>query len=227
MLLKGFGGMDIIWDGMTQSETLGDTLANARQKLANAARGYNWAHVLAILTEHPEFVNATRPGGRSLYAPLHQAAHGGASVEVVQRLLDLGAWRTLQNARGERPVDVATRMSRQHLLSVLEPEYKRHVPLGILLKIQSHFHAVIRERAARLIEEHALRLPELEALLEMERIKLWFPIPGMAGGFSYWLEEVGVEAKLVADSWCRVVDGSGQRREITSTGSQLVDEGFV
>jgi hypothetical protein len=47
-----------------------------------------------------------------------------------------------------------------------------HVPLGILLKIQSHFHAVIRERAERLIEAHALRLPELEPLLEMERIKI-------------------------------------------------------
>ncbi|HSF30686.1 MAG TPA: ankyrin repeat domain-containing protein [Candidatus Tectomicrobia bacterium] len=219
--------MDIIWDGTTRSETLGPSRANARQELANSARVYDWPRVLAMLTEHPEFVNALRPGGRSLYAPLHQAAHGGASIDVVQRLLDLGAWRTLQNARGERPVDVARRMSRTHLGSVLQPEYKRHVPLGILLKIQSHFHAVIRERAARLIEEHALRLPELEPLLELERPTIWFPIPGMAGGFSYWLEEVDVEAKLITESWCRMVDGSGQRHEITSAGSLLVDEGFV
>jgi hypothetical protein len=179
---------------------LGESRANARQALANAGRAYDWSQVFAILSEHPEFVNATRPGGRSLYAPLHQAAHGSASIEVVQRLLDLGAWRTLQNARGERPVDVARRMSRRHLLSILEPEYKRHVPLGILLKIQRHFHGVIRERAARLIEAHALRLPELEPLLELERPKIWFPIPGMAGGFSYWLEEVGVGAKLIMES---------------------------
>lgn len=43
----------------------------------------------------------------------------------------------------------------------------------------------------------------------------------------YWLEEVGVEAKLITDSWCRVVEGSGPRHEMTSAGSQLVDEGFV
>jgi hypothetical protein len=49
----------------------------------------------------------------------------------------------------------------------------------------------------------------------------------MAGGFSYRLEAVGVEAKLIADSWCRMVDGSGQRHEITSAGSQMVAEGFV
>jgi hypothetical protein len=56
---------------------------------------------------------------------------------------------------------------------------------------------------------------------------MWFPVPGMYGGFSYRLESVGVEAKLVSESWCRVVGGSGQRHEITSAGSQLVEEGFV
>jgi hypothetical protein len=119
-----------------------------------------------MLSEHPEFVNATRPGGSSLYAPLHQAAHGGAWIDVVRRLLDLGAWRTLQNARGERPVDVTTRMSRTHLGLVLEPEYKRHLPLGILLKMQSHFHAVIGERAARLVEPHPLRGQPVSLVLQ-------------------------------------------------------------
>jgi hypothetical protein len=109
--------MDILWDGIARSETLGGSIAKARQELANATRSYAWPQVFAILSEHPEFVNATHLGGRSLYAPLHQAAHGGASIDVVQRLLDLGAWRTLQ-------------------------------------------------------------------MLEMERPKIWFPIPGMAGGFS-------------------------------------------
>jgi len=86
---------------------------------------------------------------------------------------------------------------------------------------------VIRERAGRLIEEQHLRLPELEPLLEMECPHIWFPIPGMYGGFSYRLAEVGVEATLITDSWCRVVGGSGQRHEVTSAGSRLVEEGFV
>ena len=34
-----------------------------------------------------------------------------------------------------------------------------------------------------------------------------FPVPGMYGGFSYWVDEVSDHAVLVADSWCRVVDG--------------------
>ena len=36
-----------------------------------------------------------------------------------------------------------------------------------------------------------------------------------------------LDAKLVAESWCRVVGGSGQRHEITPAGSRLVEEGFV
>jgi hypothetical protein len=32
---------------------------------------------------------------------------------------------------------------------------------------------------------------------------------------------------LVSESWCRVVDGSGQPHEVTSAGSRLFAEGFV
>jgi hypothetical protein len=49
----------------------------------------------------------------------------------------------------------------------------------------------------------------------------------MYGGFKYRLERDGAEACLVAESWCRVSGGSGQRHEITSDGSRLVEEGFA
>jgi len=101
------------------------------------------------------------------------------------------------------------------------------VPQDTLLAIQRHFHAVIRDRAAKLIDEQSLALPELTPLLTAEEPKAWFPIPGMYGGFSYWLEGEGEQAKLMAESWCRVVDGSGQRHEVTAEGSRLVEEGFV
>ena len=97
----------------------------------------------------------------------------------------------------------------------------------MLLRVQTHFHTVIRSRAERLVEEHGLRLPELEPLLELDTPEMWFAVPGMYGGFRYRLEAGDVRLKLLSDSWCRVVDGSGQRHEITPRGSQLVDEGFV
>lgn len=139
----------------------------------------------------------------------------------------MGAWGTLQNARGERPVDVAERQGHRHLLDVLAPEPKHYVPFGVLLKIQAHFHAVIRGRIDQPLPDHGLRLPELEPLLELDRPQMWFPVPGMYGGCSYRLESTGVEAKLVSESWCRVVGGSGQRHEITPVGSELLEEGFV
>jgi hypothetical protein len=96
--------MEPVWDGLTRPETLGEESVRVRQGLAHAAKNYDWPRVIAILSEHQELINTTRPGGSSLYAPLHQAARGGAPPEIVHRLIGLGAWRTLQNVRGERPV---------------------------------------------------------------------------------------------------------------------------
>lgn len=219
--------MDIIWDGIIHAEALDEEWLAIRHALADSAKAEDWPKVLEILGKHSELINTCRPGGRALFAPIHQAAYGGASVEVVEKLLELGAWRTLQNSRGERPVDVAEGRGHGQLLGILEPVYRHRVPLGILAKIQTHFHDVIRGRADALVQQHTLRLPELEPLLELVEPKMWFPVPGMYGGFSYWLESDGVEAKLIAESWCRVEGGSGQRHEITSEGVQLVDEGFV
>ncbi len=219
--------MEAVWDGLTRPETLHEESLRARQELADAAKNYDWPGVIAILSEHQELINTTRPGGSSLYAPLHQAAHGGAPSAVVHKLIGLGAWRTLQNVRGERPVDVAARRGHLHLLDFLAPDLKRSVPMGILLKVQAHFHTVIRGRAEKEVQQHRLRLPELEPLLEFDDLRIWFGVPGMYGGFSYWLLADGVEAKLESESRCRVVEGSGERHAITSAGSRLVAEGFV
>jgi hypothetical protein len=107
------------WDGITKSEVLGDDEIAVRHQLADAAKQYNWEKTLGILNKRPDLSNVTRPGGRSLYTPLHQAAHGNAPVEVVQKMLTMGAWRTLQNAGGERPVDIARKKKHQHLVELL------------------------------------------------------------------------------------------------------------
>lgn len=96
-----------------------------------------------------------------------------------------------------------------------------------LLAIQRHFHVVIRGRAGELIDQHSVALPVLAPLLSATEQKAWFPVPGMYGGFSYWLEGNGPGAKLITESWCRVVGGSGQRHEITPDGSRLVEDGFA
>jgi ADP-ribosyl-[dinitrogen reductase] hydrolase len=96
--------------------------------------------------------------------------------------------------------------------------------------IEQHFHAVILGRAKKLVEENRLELPKLQHLrtaVSGKPRRASFPIPGMYGGFYYWLEGEGEAAKLISESWCRIVGGSGQRHEITRHGSVLVAEGFV
>jgi hypothetical protein len=49
----------------------------------------------------------------------------------------------------------------------------------------------------------------------------------MYGGFNFWLERDGRDPLLVSESWCRVVEGSGERHEVTCAGVRLVEAGFV
>src|SRR4051812_43980235 len=118
---------DPMWDGVTRPETLTQEAASIRQQLADAVKAYDWDNALAILARHGDLINSTRPGGRSLYTVLHQAAHGGAPTEVVEQLLALGAWRTLRTAEGERPVDIAGRRDHRHLVAILEPVFQRDI----------------------------------------------------------------------------------------------------
>lgn len=221
------GALDIYWNGIVTQGIYQPDVERVKFRLADAARAGRWSDVINAVRENPEFVNTCRPGGKSWYAPLHQAASLGANPEVVMQLVQLGAWRTLENARGERPIDVALRKKVAHLTMALEPVYRRKVPSGVLKKIEQHFHTVIHGRIDVLECAKALRLPELAPLLEFEKRKFWFAVPGMYGGFSYWLEADGADALLVTESWSRVADGSGQRHDISSAGSRLTAEGFV
>ena len=104
---------------------------------------------------------------------------------------------------------------------------QHNVPLESLHPIQQHFHAVIRERADQHVQEHALRLPDLEPLLELAEPRLWFAVPGKYGGFHFWLDQIAGDPVLISESWCRVVEGSGPRHLISPYGSLLLAEGFV
>lgn len=223
---QGVYDMTVIWDGTTKENIAGSDEARKRHALADAARDGAWDRALDLLYERPAWINCSRPGGVSGYAPLHQAAWCGAPVEVVERLIEHGAWRTLQNTHGERPVDIAERNGHTRLSGILTPVYKHRVPWGILLRLQANFHSVIRGRAEHLVQKHSLRLPVLTPLLELEKPEMWFSVPGMAGGFSYRLESAGIQPRLISDSWCRVVGGSGETHEITHRGSRLTRSGF-
>jgi hypothetical protein len=215
------------WPGILKSELLWPHDVAHRNELSNAVNSYNWNQALKILSRRPTLVNETQLDEKSLYSPLHQAAHGNAPVEIVQKMIEMGAWRMLKNADGERPIDIARRKKSHQIIELLQPVYNIKVPDGTLNAIQNYFHEIILNRAGDLIETGKVRLPELGILLEIEQPHMWFPVPGMYGGFDYWLDVKGQDVKLISESWSRIVEGSGQRHEISNDGWKLVEESFV
>lgn len=97
------------------------------------------------------------------------------------------------------------------------------LPEPRLTVIQAHFHALIRSRVGHLLEKHQLQLPDLSVIKQGPEPKGHFPIPGMYGGFNFWLEGQGDQAKLIVLSFSRIVGGSEQFYSIHSDGWRLIE----
>jgi protein-tyrosine phosphatase len=219
---------ELEWLGTLQREKYNESFVAERDAIADAARKYDWPTVFRLLEGKPALVNGWRVGGPSWYTPLHQAARAGSPAAVIEELLARGAWRTLRTSKGERAVDIARSQGHEHLVALLEPVAIRQIDARDLERIKDHFHNVIRGRIRNIPEiEGALRLPELTPLTEQSHACFWFPVPGMCGGFKFWLAPEETDPKLISESWCRVVDGSGERHEVTPVGARMVDKGFV
>ncbi len=93
--------------------------------------------------------------------------------------------------------------------------------------IESHFHALIRHVVTS-VGRAALpaALPNVEQALSRSG-SMWYPVPGMYGGFSWTVHLEPEGPVLVAESWSRVVAGSGQRHRVTRDGWVLESSGFI
>lgn len=211
------------WPGVTDPGVLEDAVVDGSHRLADAARGGAWDTVLQLVGSSPWLgPNQWRIGGTSWFAPLHQAAWLGAPVEVVERLLAHGAWRSLRTADGDRPVDLARRRGHGHLVDALATPDVTDAGRRRYDAWDRHLDALVGERTSSL-DPVAYRPVATEVLGEERLQTLWFPFPGMYGGFSSSVHR----NRLVVESWCRVVGGSGQAHVITEGGCVLVEEGFV
>jgi len=97
--------------------------------------------------------------------------------------------------------------------------------------IQNFFHELIIDRAKEgwnckdFLNCENKNLPIISN--DMKNYDTWFPVPGMYGGFTYVLLERNDEPVLISESWSRIVQGSGQRHEITEKGYILVEDEIV
>lgn len=211
---------EVSWLTLSSGHGLSALQLEQAHALADAARVSRWAEVLDLLGNDSERVNAARPGGMSGYTPLHQAAHGGAPLEVVEALIERGALRTLRTVAGERAVDLARRLGHVHLVELLEPQPLLELPADKLAQVEAGVHRVMWERqeAQSALERLALRLPPLEILTEIPGHRLWFQVPYMGGGFHLHLGRVADEPVCLVDSWNRMAWGSEERRLVSTGG---------
>lgn len=89
------------------------------------------------------------------------------------------------------------------------------------------FHALIRSRLEELGLPLPKELPHIEGLRATKKNPAWLDVDGMYGGFSYFFLSRKAPAKLIVESWSRIIGGSGQRHLVTSSATDLVEAGFV
>ena len=216
------------WHGvLLPRERLGQHVVEAGDRLADAAKVGDWQTVFAVLdgrmTSARPGVNDWRVGGSSWFTPLHQAAWLGADERVVRELIDRGAWRTLPDSAGRRPVDLAQARGNDALLHVLTPPVLPDLAIENYEAMSRRLADVVESAARPLLDESVIiRHVRVEDLVVGGR-SIWFPIPRMYGGFAIEM----FHSRLNVESWNRVVGGSGRAYVITPTRTTLVDEGFV
>lgn len=211
------------WPGVVDSQVLTSSYVDDVNRLADAAREGIWDSVFQLLDRSGSLgPNTWRVGGTSWYTPIHQVAWHGAETEVAERLIELGAWRSLRDSSGKRPVDIAEERGHRHLLPVLGAAAVSDHDRRRYGAWDRHLADLIAERTRQLGPVRFRPVPtEIVVLEGLE--PLWFAYPGMYGGFALSV----FKGRLLVESWSRVVGGSGQAHVITESGGVLVEEGFV
>jgi hypothetical protein len=212
------------WDGTIVRSDYKDHIVEAHDQLADAAKSGDWDTVFETLGNRGLIdANSVRIGGKSRYSPLHQAAWRAESADIARRLLQLGAYRTIRNAAGERPIDIAGRRGAYHLIDDLRPQPKHPLEDWAVFGLEYHLHRHIQARLKDMLPDIQLRLPQIGPLTELTTPKFWFPVPGLYGGFDI---ELTGEHQLTVKSMCRVAGGWAETHEITPGASRLIDRGW-
>ncbi|MFG2730743.1 ankyrin repeat domain-containing protein [Streptomyces canus] len=206
------------WDGITDRDRFNGWYLDERDRFADMARDADWNGLFQALGKNPGWANLPRPGNRSGFTALHQAAWHGADFSVVSRLVAHGAWRTQRTRDGRRAVDVARERGHTHLLDLLEPVAVQQLPAPSDA-LEHHFHSLLREKTGRCFEEIEHLLPPLSPLTEGPSLKIFFQVIGMMGGFFYHLEQDHVHVNASS----RMDYGGGEHYRVTPQGCSKID----
>jgi hypothetical protein len=233
-----------VWLGILDPTPVRDEIVAASHRLADAAKFGDWSTVFDLLDDPQSCVdiNWWRPGGPAWFTVLHQAAWHGAPADVASELIRRGALRSLKDSRGRTAYDIRCQKdlkanhpkgiaAQQRKSLMLRERYLKPPPSPLapatIRDLDRHLAGVIDSRISGVLDDgrdpqQVLRYPPVGILHEVPGQRLWFPVPGMYGGFEITL----VKDFLDVTSWCWNVGGSGQHDLITAAGAMLVAEGF-
>lgn len=218
----------IFWNGIFDAEVFSQDYLKRRNLLADSAKGYAWHSVIDLIeasNKHPteSDANVCRPSGATFYTPLHQAARAGAPIGVVEKLLQLGAWKTLRTVDGYTAYDIAVQYKYEHLYGILQPEYDFEFSLAELKKIEENLHNSIKQGPARdIIADKKLRLPSIEPMCEKGNKSMYFKVYGAYGGYKLWIDNSESKLTLYAFFSSRVFDEGGYLYKITEDECRLL-----
>jgi len=215
------------WYGALSAKGMNSELLEESKEIELALKHDDWGRVMYVLQTNPDLVNAVFPKNKEQFTLLHLAARRRAPIVYVEDLVRLGAFRTIKDASGLQALAVAERVWAEHLFSVLRPKVARAIDPERLSFIQEMFHGFLRTFMLAYKTPVPLRLPQLSIFTEVDQLRVWIPIPMMAGGCHFWVEEEGNEFVLHAETWCRICGGSGMHHRITPFEITLLEEGFV
>ncbi|RHZ66867.1 uncharacterized protein CDV56_105112 [Aspergillus thermomutatus] len=184
-----------LWLGNVVKTGLDPAYLKERARLSDAAYWGDWHQLLSSLdTGRRRFgeswcnsfhLRSEDDSHRlSLWTPLHQAAYMNAPKKVVEKLIRLGAFRTLPTARtkGEfryqdlTAVEIAREVGYSDLWDILTPVIRHFVPARVLIDLEQKLHELIHTELAGFALPKYLRLPQLVVLTELENPEMWFPI---------------------------------------------------
>ncbi|KAH8683230.1 hypothetical protein BGZ60DRAFT_524566 [Tricladium varicosporioides] len=199
-----------IWFGDNYREGFESEYLALRDELSDASFSGNFEKMFSTLElaekKYGEsWVNAPRlkknPAGSSGWNPLHQTVFKGGSKAIVQRILNMGASRTLRTTSTDEnefaykdmsALEIAHKLGYSHLNSLLAPVIHHGVPPITLDRLQRSFHDLIRADFT-LPQSQYLRLPELAPLTELVVPEMWFPLKTLSAkkaprGYMYRLD---------------------------------------
>ena len=201
-----------------------DWRLSSQDKLISCAKQKLWAEFLEKFLD----LSPVCWLNDSFQTPLHVAIEHEAPMEIIEKMTKSGASKSLRDKLGRTPADVAKLMNRKELLPLLEPVFRHNVSIESLRKIQTHFHALIKDEVGEQLMKNIERYPELDHLLEYESAVESLSVSGMYGGFYYYLAETQADKKplLCVSSYSRIVMGSGKVHYILETGTELISSGY-